>query len=431
MSSTTLSAEILSVGTELLLGDIINTDAAYISKRLAEVGIPMYRQSVVGDNADRLRDAVRECLGRCDILFMTGGLGPTCDDITKKVTAEVFGLELYLDTAVVASMEEYFSDIGRPMTGNNLSQAMLPEGAVVLENRNGTAPGVLIEGTIDNSDAKKTVVMLPGPPHELVPMFSESVMPYLRVRSPYTIYSLNLHLYNIGESRAEHILRDIMETSTNPTVAPYACEAEVRLRITARGNSKEECIELCRRKAEEIRRTEASQYIFAESTSESESSETLVRMVIDTLREKGLTVGTAESCTAGMISARIGDIPGSSDVLYGGVVSYANEVKTGVLGVPEEVLREHGAVSEECAAAMAEGARRVLGCDVAVSVTGVAGPGGGTPEKPVGTVCFGISDSRGTSALTRHFGSHSNRGKVRRLTVSAALMDILSRINQY
>ena len=422
--------EILCVGTELLLGDIVNTDAAFISKKLAELGIPLYHHTVVGDNASRLEDALRLALSRADIVIMTGGLGPTCDDITKTVTSDLFGLPLEEDEASQRAIEGYFKDMGRVMTGNNLAQAMIPRGAHVLPNHHGTAPGVRVTGKIDGIEGERTVIMLPGPPKELEPMFNESVMTYLRELSPYTIYSLNLHLCGIGESAAEQILRDIMESSENPTVAPYAAEAEVRIRITARGHSTSECEELCRRKAEEIRLTEVASYIKAESTSDDESSEVMVRYMIDLLRNRGMTVGFAESCTAGMISAKVGDIPGSSDVLWGGVVSYSNEVKMNVLGVPGEVIEKHGAVSEPCAAAMAEGARRVLGCDIAVSVTGIAGPGGGSAEKPVGTVCFGISDKDGTVTDTMHFGSMSDRGRVRRLTVSNAIIKIIDRISR-
>ena len=423
-----ISAEILSVGTELLLGDIINTDAAFISKKLAEIGIPLYRQAVVGDNAARLEDSVRDSLSRADILIMTGGLGPTCDDITKNIVAKVFSLPLEMCEEAVRDIKSYFDDIGRQMTENNLSQAMLPRGSVPLKNNHGTAPGVLLEGKVQGIDGEKTVIMLPGPPRELEPMFYESVLPYLRERSPYTFFSLNLHLYGIGESAAETVLRDIMNTSENPTVAPYACEAEVRVRITARGSSREECLALCRDMAEKINKTDIGRYIFTQSTSDDEASEVLVRRVIELLRLNGMTVGTAESCTAGMISSKIGDIPGCSDVLVGGIVSYSNEVKMNILGVPQSVLETHGAVSEECARHMAEGARRVLGCDIAVSVTGVAGPGGGSDEKPVGTVCFAVADKNGTVSSTERFGSKKDRGKIRRYTTSAALMKIIERI---
>ncbi len=424
------TAEIISVGTELLLGDIVNTDAAFISKKLAEVGVPLYHQTVVGDNAVRLENALRDSLSRADIVIMTGGLGPTCDDITKTIVAAVFDAPLAMNEDAARSIKAYFDDMGRVMTENNLSQAMLPEGSIMLENHHGTAPGVRLNGHVSGIDGEKCVIMLPGPPRELEPMWNESVMPYLRSVSPYIFHSLNLHLYGIGESAAETVLRDIMNSSENPTVAPYACEAEVRVRITARADTLEECKNVCRAMSERIRATDIGKYVFAESTSDDEASEVMVRRLIELLRKNSLTVATAESCTAGMIASRIGDIPGCSDVLEGGIVSYSNDVKMNVLGVSADVIKKHGAVSEECAAMMAEGARLVTGADIAVSVTGIAGPDGGTAEKPVGTVCFGVADKFGCVTSTEHFGSMKDRGKIRRFTTSTAFMKLIKRISE-
>ncbi len=421
-----LKAEILSVGTELLLGDIVNTNAAYLSKKLAELGITVHRQSVVGDNADRLHESIEISLRRADILIMTGGLGPTSDDITKKIAADVFSRSLILDESVKEDLIRYFAATGREMTENNLSQAMIPEGAVVLPNTCGTAPGVIIEGEL--FDSRKTVVMLPGPPREMTAMYENSLEAYLKKRSPYTLFSLNLHLYGIGESTAEYKIRHIIESSDNPTVAPYAAEAEVRLRITARAESREEAMKMCREKADVLYKSDIGQYVRFESTSDDDSKDVAVNTLITLLRERNMTLGTAESCTAGMIGSRIADIPGCSDVFSGGIISYSNEVKKAVLGVPEEVLNKFGVVSEECAAAMAEGARRALGVSIAVSVTGVAGPGGGSPENPVGTVCFGISDENGTSSFTCRFGSNRDRGKIRRLTVATAIIKLTERL---
>lgn len=425
-----LTAEILSVGSELLLGDIVNTDAAFLSKQLASLGIPVYHQGVVGDNAERLTDALKTSLSRSDIVILTGGLGPTYDDITKTVTAKLFGLPLEEDAHSRDAIIGYFRDIGREMTDNNLAQALIPRGALALENHHGTAPGVRINGKISETDGEKCVIMLPGPPKELEPMFNESVLPYLRELSPYTIFSLNLHLYGIGESGAEAILREMMEKSTNPSIAPYAAEGEVRIRITARGDSREECETLCRECAETIKQGELGRYVHAESTSDDESSEVTVRHMLSLLREKNMTLGFAESCTAGMISSRVADIAGCSDVLLGGIVSYSNDIKMNILGVSTDTLENHGAVSEQCAAEMAEGARRVLGCDIALSVTGIAGPDGGSAEKPVGTVCFGISDKHSTLTSTEHFGSLSDRGRVRRLTVTNAFLKIIKHLSQ-
>ncbi|MBQ8640790.1 MAG: competence/damage-inducible protein A [Clostridia bacterium] len=420
--------EILAVGTEILLGDIINTDAAYIAGRLAALGFSSYRQTVVGDNDGRLCDAIREAFGRADILILTGGLGPTCDDITKTSVAEVFGLPLERHEETVAELEKFFRERNRVMTENNLAQAMLPRGAVVFANDWGTAPGAAVVGVPLGMTEEKTAILLPGPPSECEPMFTERVEPWLAARSGFTIHSLNLHLYGIGESGAEAILRPIMEQSLNPTVAPYACEHEVRIRITAKGETTEECRALCEAMAERIKATEAGQYIYTSSETPWEAKNAIVLKLIDSLRQHGAAVAAAESCTAGMFCSRIGDIPGASDILLGGVVSYANEVKENVLGVPGEILRTVGAVSEPCAGRMAEGVRRITGADIAVSITGIAGPGGGTAEKPVGTVCFGVADAHGTVTETVHFGYKSDRAKIRRLSVARAMMNVIHRL---
>ncbi len=422
--------EILAVGTEILLGDIINTDAAYIAGRLAALGFSSYRQSVIGDNDGRLCDAIREAFGRADILILTGGLGPTCDDITKTSVAEVFGLPLEMHEKTKEDIEAFFRERNRVMTENNLAQAMIPKGAVVFANDWGTAPGVAVTGIPLGMAEEKTAIMLPGPPSECEPMFTERVEPWLAARSGFTIHSLNLHLYGIGESGAEAILRPIMEESRNPTVAPYACEHEVRIRITAKGETVEECRRLCEAMAERVAATEAGQYIYTRSETPWEAKNAIVLKLIDSLRQHGKTVAAAESCTAGMFCSRIGDIPGASDILLGGVVSYANEVKENILGVPGEILRTVGAVSEPCAAKMAEGVRRITGADITVSVTGIAGPGGGTPDKPVGTVCFGLADEKGTVTETVHFGYKSDRAKIRRLTVARAMMNVIRRLEE-
>ncbi len=418
--------EILSVGTELLLGDIVNTDAAFIAKRLSELGIASYRQGVVGDNADRLREAIGEAFSRADIVILTGGLGPTLDDITKKIVAEYFDAPMHMDESVREDLLRLFEKSNRPMTENNLLQALIPEGAEVFFNKWGTAPGIALSKEVGGET--KTAILLPGPPSECEPMFREYVTPYLHRLSGQTSYSLNLHMYGIGESRAEAILHDIMEESGNPTVAPYACEHEVRIRVTAFGETKDECLALCREKAKEIYKTEAGAYIYTETNDPWEAKNSVVLALIAALRSRGMTFGTAESCTAGMISSSVGDIPGASDVLMGGIVSYANDVKEKVLGVPRFVLDTAGAVSEDCAAAMAKGAKEVLGCDVAVSVTGVAGPGGGSEEKPVGTVWFGLAVGDEVYTEKMQFNRKSDRMRIRRLTTAHAMMMVIKKL---
>lgn len=418
--------EILCVGTEILLGDIVNTNAAYIARELAMLGIYSYRQSVVGDNPERLRDSVKDALMRSDIVIMTGGLGPTCDDITKKVVADVFGQKMYFSEEIKNDIEKMFEKLGRKMTENNLSQAYVPEGAKVLYNKWGTAPGLIISGEIEGQ--MKHAVLLPGPPSECEPMFDEYVKEYLGGLSNCVIYSLNLHVYGIGESGAEQILRPLMEESKNPTVAPYACEHEVRIRITATSSDYDEAIKMCSEMDRRICDTEVGQYVYARSDNPTDAKNSIVNTLIHELRKNKTTICTAESCTAGMIAARLGDIPGVSDVFEGGIVSYSNDVKQNVLKVPGEVLMKHGAVSEECAAAMAEGALKAVQAGIAISVTGIAGPGGGTPEKPVGTVCFGVADSRGIYTETKRFGGKNDRSKIRRLTTARAMILAIKRL---
>lgn len=418
--------EILCIGTELLLGDIINTDAAFIAHEIAAMGFSSYHQTVVGDNHERLREAVDTALSRSDIVIMTGGLGPTCDDITKTVMAEAFGRKMYFDESVRSDLVKFFEKVGRPMTENNLSQAMIPENATVFYNKWGTAPGIALDGELNGS--RKIAILLPGPPAECEPMFQECVKPYLAKLSNKVIYSRNLHLYGIGESGAEQVLRPIMEESTNPTVAPYAAEHEVRIRITAMAESEDEARTLTKKMAKRIYKSKVGNYIYAETNDPFEAKNATVMALMAELRKHGKTLATAESCTCGMISSRIGDIPGASDVFLGGVVSYSNEAKINILGVPEGTISTVGAVSEECAGYMAEGARRITGADIAVSVTGIAGPGGGSEEKPVGTVCFGVADSDGTYIETKHFNGKNDRAKIRRLTTAHAMMLVIRRL---
>lgn len=377
------SAEILCVGTELLLGDIINTNASYISRRLAALGIPVYRQAVVGDNPERMRQAIAESFSRSDCLILSGGLGPTCDDITKEMVAEHFGLELELNQEALDRMMEYFSSMGRNMTKNNEKQAMAPVGARVLQNNWGTAPGFVIE------QGDKTAIMLPGPPIELEPMWRERVEPYLFERSNSVIVSKNIYILGMGESAVEEKLRYMMEELENPTVAPYAGNGECRVRVSARAKDEATASEMCDRQIEEIRKTEVGDYIYGIDVDSMENA------LVMHLRERGMTLACAESCTGGLIAKRITDLAGCSDVFLGGCVTYANEAKEKLIGVKHETLEGFGAVSEQTAREMAKGVRLALGADVGIATTGIAGPGGGTPDKPVGTVYIAVSTEEG------------------------------------
>ncbi len=418
------TVEILSVGTELLLGDIVNTDAAYIARQLAVLGFPLYRQTVVGDNPGRLRAAIDEAFSRADILILTGGLGPTCDDITKEVTAEALGLPLIEHAPSLAAMEEYLRLVGAPLTENNRKQALIPAGSTVFPNRCGTAPGMA------SVSGGRTAILLPGPPSELVPMFEESVIPYLSRFSDGVLYSLNLHLAGIGESAAEARLRDIMDSSSNPTVAPYAGEHEVRIRLTARAATRDEAERMCRAVKETVLDRSLREYFYAETDDPSAAADAPAHALLAALRERGMTFSSAESCTGGQIGARITAVPGASEVYVGSVISYSNSVKRGLLGVREETLAAHGAVSEETAREMALGARRATGADLAVSVTGIAGPGGGTAEKPVGTVCFGVADADGVVTQTMHFSPRGTRERIRLQAASHAMRMALKRLKE-
>ena len=379
-----MNAEIIAVGTELLLGNVTNTNARDISEMLSEIGINVYYHTVVGDNPGRLRDAVALARGRADIIVTTGGLGPTYDDLTKQTLAECFGKTLVMDEEIAEGLRAYFR--GRypddAFPENNLQQAMIPEGATVLENDCGTAPGCAFE--VDGTH----VLMLPGPPRECLAMFRGCAMPYLRALSNSMLASHNIHIFGMGESAVEEKLRDMMMSMTNPTLAPYAKIGEVVLRVTAKADSEAMCEALMQPVLEKTQEILGDAIYGIDVVN-------LERMVIDLLQEAGLTISIAESCTGGLLSKRLTDVPGASDVYTSSVVTYSNESKERLLGIPMAVINEHGAVSEEVAKAMANGAKERLGTDIGIGITGIAGPSGGTPEKPVGTVYVGIATPEG------------------------------------
>ena len=412
------SAEILCVGTELLLGDIVNTNAAYLSRKLAELGISVYHQSVVGDNPERLKKALFEAAGRCDLIITSGGLGPTYDDLTKETIAEFFGKSLVRNEEVLADITSYFAETGRIMTENNKKQADIPEGALVIKNDYGTAPGVIIE----DEEREITAIMLPGPPRELEPMFLYEAMPYLMKRSGSVLVSRNINIFGMGESSVENILRPLMENASNPTIAPYCKEGEVRLRITAKAENSEKAYEMCSEVVEKILSTEVGAAVYGIDTDSIEAE--LVRR----LKESGKTFASAESCTGGLIAKRITDISGSSAVFLGGCVTYANSAKEKLIGVSHDTLEKYGAVSEDVAIQMARGARKALGADIAISTTGIAGPDGGSPEKPVGTVWVGISSEKGDRAVLLRLSPRRERSYIRTLAASNALFLALGEI---
>ncbi|MDE6281473.1 MAG: competence/damage-inducible protein A [Oscillospiraceae bacterium] len=403
------TVEILSVGTELLLGSIVNSDAQALSRELTGLGLNVLYHSVVGDNPGRLRAAVELAKSRADVIVTTGGLGPTCDDLTKQTLAECFGKQLVFHPECAEGIRCFFHRQGREMTDNNLQQAYLPEGCTVLDNAWGTAPGCAFEA------AGTYVVMLPGPPRECLPMFRERAMPWLARLSEGIIRSRTLRVFGLGESAVESLLRDRMNELTNPTLAPYAKEGEVELRVTAKANTEAEADALIAPVEEEVRALLGG-LVYGVDVSG------LEQVVLDGLRERGLTLGTAESCTGGLIAKRITDVPGAASVFKGGVVSYHCEVKAGVLGVSQALLDEKGAVCAEVAEQMAQGARKVLGCDVAVSATGVAGPDPDDRGNPVGLVFTALAAPDGVWVKELNLASQSaRRDRTRNLAANHAL----------
>ncbi len=406
------TAEIICVGTEILLGDIINTNGAFLAGCLAELGISVYRQSVVGDNPERLKATLAEAVKRCDLIITSGGLGPTYDDLTKETVSSFFGKKLIRNEDILKNLVSYFAETGRTMTDNNKKQADIPEGGLIFENDMGTAPGVGIADDVTGV----TAIMLPGPPRELEPMFRNKVLPYLEKRSGAVLVSRNIHIFGMGESAVEDKLRDMMEKAVNPTIAPYCKEGEVRLRVTAKANSKEEALLKCSEAVDRIMETSVGEAVYGVDCG------TIEGELVTRLKKSGKTIAVAESCTGGLIAKRITDIAGSSEVFLGGAVTYANSAKEVLLGVSSDTLRKHGAVSEQVAVQMARGIRNALGSDIAIATTGIAGPGGGTPEKPVGTVWVGISSDKGDRAVLLKLSSRRERSYLRILASSNAMI---------
>ena len=372
-----MKAEILSVGTEILLGDIVNTNSQYLSKRLADLGISVYNQSVVGDNPKRLLEAYNLAFSRADLVITTGGLGPTKDDLTKEVAFEYFGKQSVVHEPSLKIIEGYFKDRNKPMVESNKKQAYFPVDAVVLPNNNGTAPGCIIE------ENQKIVALLPGPPWEMKPMFEEAVVPYLQKFQQGILVSKVLRVIGVGESSAEKMIEDIMDNQTNPTVAPYAKAGEMTFRITAKASTYDEGIKLMEPMETEIR-SRLGNNIYGEGNI------TLEDVVGEMLVNKKLTIATAESCTGGMVASSLINYPGISSAFIEGAVTYSNDAKINRLGVKKETLDKYGAVSSEIAAEMAQGIAKTAGTSIGLSTTGIAGPGGGSDEKPVGLVYVGL-----------------------------------------
>lgn len=405
-----MTVELISVGTEILLGNIVNTNAAYLSEKCALLGLSCFHQSVVGDNEERMEEAIRLAVSRSDIVILGGGLGPTKDDLTKEVTARVFGRALYEDSYVKECIQEYFRRMhSKEVTSNNWKQALVPEGAIVIDNHNGTAPGLIIEDKVNH----KIAILLPGPPNELKPMFENDIYPYLNQLQPEGIYSSMVKIAGIGESKVESEITDLMDAQSNPTIAPYAKTGEVHLRVTAKAESEEKANALMKPVVDELFER------FGDSIYTTREEVTLEEAIVDLLTKKQMTLTTAESCTAGLLAGRIMNVAGASCVYNEGHITYSNDAKEKILGVNHATLEKYGAVSRETAYEMAVGAAKAANADAAVSITGIAGPGGGTAEKPVGLVYVGCYVNGNVRVEEYHFTG--NRAKNREYAVVRAL----------
>ncbi|MDD3252412.1 MAG: competence/damage-inducible protein A [Lachnospiraceae bacterium] len=405
--------ELISVGTELLLGNIVNTNTQFLAEKCALLGLSMYHQAVVGDNKERLSEVIRTALKRSDVIILTGGLGPTEDDLTKEVCAEVMGFPLVEDAHTRERIEQYFKNgIYKEIPENNWKQAIIPAGAIVLDNDNGMAPGLILE------KYGKSAVLLPGPPSELYPLFMNQVYPYLQNLQPELIRSQMIKVCGMGESQVETKLLDLIDKQTNPTIATYAKTGEVHIRVTAKAADEDAAKELLKPVVKEIR-SRLGDYVY--STKEKETLETAV---VRLLQKYELTVTTAESCTGGLVAGRLVNVPGASEVFNEGFITYSNKAKRKRLDVSKSTLRKYGAVSEETAREMAAGGVFASDSDTCVAVTGIAGPEGGTEDKPVGLVY--IATYMKDKVSVEHYQFKGNRAKVREQAVVKAL-DLLRR----
>lgn len=409
-----MNAELISVGTELLMGNIVNTNAAYLARECTAAGISILYQVTVGDNMERLCDAVKTALERADVVIMTGGLGPTKDDLTKEGVAAALGKKIVRDAHSEERMLAYLKgSIYTEIPENNYRQADIIEGAQVLDNDNGIAPGIYLPDALS-----KKLFLLPGPPNELEPMFRAKVLPILQSFSDGILYSKMVKLAGVSESVAETTILDLITNQTNPTIAPYAKNGQVWIRVTAKCSDEEESAKI----VEPVLQILKDRFGDAIFTVEEDVS--LEEALIGLLKERNMTVTTAESCTGGMLMGTLVNVSGASDVISEGVVTYANEAKEKYLHVSHETLKAYGAVSEQTAYEMAKGAAEMAGADAAVGITGIAGPGGGTKEKPVGTVYIGCY-VKGVVTV-KHYVFRGDRKKVREFSVNYA-MDQLRR----
>lgn len=422
MQAAGLKAEIVAIGTELLLGQILNTNAQYLSAQLAQIGIGCYWHTTVGDNKERIKECLRLALSRADVIITTGGLGPTADDLTIECVAELFGSDMVFDQPTMERIEDLFRSRGLTMPETNRKQAMRPSGSDILPNHWGSAPGIiwsvseslLAKAGVRKPDGGSMILSFPGVPYEMTAMWNETARPFLIAQAGGgTIWSCELKHFGIGESALAEMYGQLLD-SENPTVAPLAGRGECRLRVTARAANVEKAIAIAQPTIDLIRTKSG---LLCYGTDE----DTLEASVGRLLAEKKMTVAVAESCTGGLVSKLLTDVPGSSSYIKLNVVAYADDAKHELLAVHKYVLETKGAVSPECAHAMATGVRRLAGADIGLSITGIAGPGGGTAEKPVGLVHLALVAAHFQADKTLRLSSHITRGEIRARTAKEAL----------
>ena len=402
-----MTVEIISVGTELLLGNIVNTNAAFLAEQCSNLGLSCFYQTVVGDNEERLTECIETALGRSDIILFSGGLGPTEDDLTKEVVAKVMNCELKMDEGCKKHLKSYFAAKKMECCTNNYKQAMIPQGGQAILNDNGTAPGILLEVN------GKILILLPGPPNELKPMFQKRVCPYLKSKQSEVIMSQTIKMCGVCESKVETELKDLIDAQTNPTIATYAKTGEVHVRVTAKEKDEKAAEKLLKPIVKEIKKRYSAEIY----TTDLDVS--LEQAVVDLLLANKLTISTFESCTGGLLAANLINISGVSDAYKSGFITYSNKSKRKLLGVKKTTLDKHGAVSEQVAREMVVGGASATKADIAVSITGIAGPNGGTKEKPVGLVYIGCNICGKVSIKEYHFSG--DRMKIRESCVAAAL----------
>lgn len=403
--------ELISVGTEILLGNIVNTNAAYLAERLAGLGMSVYFQETVGDNPKRLEETLRRAKDRSDVVILTGGLGPTQDDLTKETAAKVCGKRMHEDQKAKEYLIAYFEKLGRgweEISENNWKQTMVPDDSIILYNDNGTAPGIIIQ-----ADDNKKIILLPGPPNELIPMYEKDVEPYLCSLEQGVLYSKVVKVDTLGESSVEMQILDLIDQQSNPTIAPYAKPGEVHLRVTAKAKDEKEGKALVMPMVEELKKRFGS-YVFT-----IEEDVTMEEALVSLMQRYHLTFATAESCTGGLLAGRLVNVAGVSDCFKEGFITYANEAKIKHLGVSEQTLQKYGAVSEQCAREMSEGLAKNTGAEVTIATTGLAGPGGETAEKKTGLVY--ISCTINGKTTVQKFQLKGNRSRVRNSTVVRAI----------